>query len=403
MKKKILAASFAAMLLGSAASAENRIGSIQEQYFSALALVGLVRETTMNYRSISDSAEAELSAGPWKTALSSRPRSPVAAVDVVDPVLFSSYNTAYPHGGNDGALWQGVGANAFLSGGAKVALPYFSATFAPSLTFSQNADFDIMPSIVTGSDGYGYFWSGGIDQYQRPGPDAVAGFDWGDSEVRFDWRRLTVGFGTQAVWIGPAHENAIILSNNAAPFPKFDFGLRRTKTPVGDVEARAVLGFLSESDYFDNDPDNDRTVLSLMSVSWEPRLTPGLTLGFHRSLIANSDGSHLENTLKFFQGMGTSFGKDEADQRASLTARYLLPESGFEAYVEWAKNDYSPDLDYLMRYLFHSRLTPRASARHSYWAALSPSSSRHSRFQIRNPPGIMQSWDGSRRSTRTTS
>lgn len=55
---------------------------------------------------------------------------------------------------------------------------------------------------------------------------------------------LTLGFGTQAIWLGPAQVNAILHSNNAPTYPKFDAGLRRTEIHIpwlnwyiGDIEA----------------------------------------------------------------------------------------------------------------------------------------------------------------------
>lgn len=59
--------------------------------------------------------------------------------------------------------------------------------------------------------------------------------------------------------------------------------------------------------------------------------------------------------MKLFGGMDRLFGRDSADQRASATVRYLLADAGFEAYAEWAKNDYSPNMDFFLRYPFHAQ------------------------------------------------
>jgi hypothetical protein len=52
--------------------------------------------------------------------------------------------------------------------------------------------------------------------------------------------------------------------------------------------------------------------------------------------------------------MEKAFGKDEADQRASIVIDYLLPIGGINVYLEWGRNDYSPDMDYVLRYPFHT-------------------------------------------------
>jgi hypothetical protein len=53
--------------------------------------------------------------------------------------------------------------------------------------------------------------------------------------------------------------------------------------------------------------------------------------------------------------MGPSFGKDVRDQRMSITLNYLFEQVGFEIYLEWARNDYSPNIEYLIRYPFHTQ------------------------------------------------
>lgn len=331
------------------------IGSAKDKYYSALELLGIADSNTLNYRTYSDSASVDAGKGPWRTIGAKADRSGDIHFSAIGPWLFSSYNTAYPHGGNDGALWQGVGGNTSLFAGVSFDSPFVKAKLAPVFIFAENRRFAIMPSVLPDSDGYGYFWAGvSIDRYQRPGDSYLLDVNWGESEIRLDWNNATLGFGTQSAWLGPGQLNAIMLSNNAAPFPKFDIGLRRTQTRIGVVEGRALVGWLRESDFFDNDPGNDQTILSLASISWRPSFLNELTIGFNRSLIANADGNHLDNALKLFQWMGASFGKDAADQRASLTFRYHIPEAGFDAYLEWAKNDYSPNLDYLMRYPFHA-------------------------------------------------
>ena len=53
--------------------------------------------------------------------------------------------------------------------------------------------------------------------------------------------------------------------------------------------------------------------------------------------------------------MENSAGKDERDQRASLTVSWMIPRAQAELYVEWARNDFSPSLDHVIRYPFHTQ------------------------------------------------
>lgn len=327
------------LLVCSWSGAQEALRSYREQSLDFQALVGEERRPYLNYRTLSDS--------DWDGPETLR---------VYGPTLFASYNSAYPHGMNDGALWQGVGLNASLDFGARYVLEGFELTFKPTLLYAQNRDFDIMPTAYSGSDGYGYHWLAGVDQPQRFGDDPLSAFDFGDSEIRYTRNGFTAGFGTQAAWIGPGRQNAIILSNNAPAFPKLDIGLRRTATKFGDVEARLFWGRLTESDYFDDDSTNDHTSISGLSASWNPALFEYLTVGFHRTLTSRWSGDSWMNTASLLNlDLNPRMGKDEKDQRGSLTLDLLFPEAGFECWVEWARNDYSPNLDYVLRYPFHSQ------------------------------------------------
>jgi hypothetical protein len=52
--------------------------------------------------------------------------------------------------------------------------------------------------------------------------------------------------------------------------------------------------------------------------------------------------------------MSNDAGSDKNDQRASMVFDYVLPAAGVNVYFEWALNDYSPGLDYVIRYPFHT-------------------------------------------------
>lgn len=344
-----------AALLG---MAQESLLSWEETYFRFLELQGNAERPYLNYRSFSDNRwETASGGGPWEDA--QIPGSEDAegfSVRLIDPSIFASYNSAYPHGMNDGALWQGVGINTSLTFGFQARMRGFEIIFKPTVIWEENRYFPILPTALPDSEGYGYFWDIGVDIPQRLGDDARFYFDWGDSELRYSAGSFTLGFGTQAAWIGPGRLNAIILSNNAPSFPKVDIGIRRTPTFLGDIEARAFWGYLSESDYFNADTSDDHNLLTGLTLSWKPVFTPHLTLGLHRTMLtrwSDMDWSTIGGLIWPF--MNTSLGGDDRDQRASLTADFMFPEVGFSCWIEWARNDYSPNLDYLVRYPFHSQ------------------------------------------------
>ncbi len=283
------------------------------------------------------------------------------------PSVYASWNSTVPYGQNDGSLWQGRGFNSSLIAGFTASYAGFEATFKPQLTCSQNTAFELIPSAYSGpgfedkADTWGYYGIGSIDAPQRFGDLPLYAFSWGESEIRYSYKTLTVGFGTQSVWLGPARINPILHSDNASPYPKIDIGLRRQEISLlgyhaGDVEFRSWWGKLSESEYFDNDSANDHNLLTAVSFSFAPSFMSGFTFGFHRTMLSDWEAADYSSVLTLlWPFMKQSAGSDERDQRASLTFQYELPKVDLNLYLEWGRNDYSPSLDYIIRYPFHTQ------------------------------------------------
>lgn len=363
--------------------AQEALKSAEEEYYDFLSLQGITVRPSLNYRTLSDSVwniETEQKAAadengtetteklqlshPWQDNNLGTRRilfAPETAADnafmrgidqsitlrIYGPEWYNSLNTASPYGQNDGALWQGKGYNTSLTAGARLEGYGLELTFKPQVSFSQNREFDILPGVY-GSE-YSYFWKGNIDLVQRYGDSSFWTFDWGDTEVRYTWRTLTVGFGTQSPWLGPAWLNPMLGSNNAPAYPKLDIGLRKTHVYlpwlgwyIGDIEGRAWLGRLTESDYFDSNPDNDHRQLTGFSAAYSPSFLPGLTIGANKVCINDWQNKSIKylNPLYSTNGSQTDEGVDE-DQKMSLFADWIFPQVGFEVYGELGIDDYA--------------------------------------------------------------
>ncbi len=378
---------------------QEALKSAEEDYYDFLSLQGLANRPALNYRTLSDGQwrlEGEAAEGShvwagnnlgttftlWQDASPAEnwfARGLLQGIDlkVYGPEWYNSYNTAAPYGQNDGALWQGKGYNTSLTAGIRFESYGFELTLKPQLSFSQNLSFDYIqpnytafdkdgnPTVYNGkASQYGYYGITNIDAPQRFGDKPFFVYDWGDSEVRWTWHSFTVGFGTQAIWLGPAKLNPILHSNNAPSYPKVDIGLRRQPVVLpwlgwylGDVEFRGWWGKLSESDYFDNDDSNNHNLISGLSFAWGlPGIFEGLSIGINRTMLSkwgNFSGYTLFEI--FVPGLGTSGGGDSSDQRFSFTVDYVFPRVGFEVYLEWARNDFSPGMDFIIRYPFHTQ------------------------------------------------
>ena len=355
---------------------QEALKSTEEEYYDFLSLSGIVERPTLGYRTLSDSE--------WKFLQNKDGSSPeneginfwnqnnlgkkrilwesnsesdnyfLKGIDksfkikIYGPELFNSYNTAVPYGQNDGSLWQGKGYNVSFSAGARVESFGFELTLKPHLSYSQNKEFLTLGNSF--GNNYGAYFGHNIDLVGRYGDSSLKTLDWGDTEIRYTWKTLTFGFGYQSPWLGPAWLNPMLGSNNSAPYPKFDAGLRKTKAflpfsdlYLGDIEGRIWLGKLTSSDYFGISPETNDRMVTALSASYSPSFIPGFTLGLNRIFMTKWDSGNVKFLKRLFsrsRDNGTFTGNDE-DQKFSIFADWHFPKVGFEVYGELGRDDFS--------------------------------------------------------------
>lgn len=349
-------------------ASQEALKSAEEEYYDYLSLFGILERPFLNYRTLSDSdwsldENAEHiwkgnNLGTKKTLWSLQNKKSNWFTDGIDtdiklklygPDWLNSYNTAAPYGQNDGALWQGKGYNTSLSAGARLEAFGFELTIKPQVTFSQNLEFATMPSSYDSE--YGYFWGYskniGIDAPQRFGNKAFWTFDWGDTELRWSWHTFTMGFGTQSIWLGPAYLNPILHSNNAATYPKFDLGLKKTSLYMphfdwylGDIEGRIWIGYLSESDYFDNDDSNNHNQISGFTLSYNPPFIKGFTIGVNKICLSKWGENFWKYLNPFYNDNPVGSEVSGEDQKISVNINYFIEKAKLELYSEFALDDY---------------------------------------------------------------
>ena len=383
------------VLLNSRLFAQEALKSIEEEYYDFLSLTGVVNRPTLGYRTLSDSVwtfndvesfeenkdgtySKNISSGIesknniWKNnnlgtkytlfeaaypsnSFLMRGINQKATAKIFGLEWFNSYNTDLPYGQNDGALWQGKGYNTSFTTGLRLEGYGFEFTVKPQISWSQNKEFEINRNVYPNP--YSYSFSNGnvthyIDYVQRYGDTSFWKFDPGDSELRYTWHTLTFGVGTQNPWLGPAYLNPMLGSNNAPGYLKFDGGLRKTevfipftKISLGHIEGRIWLGELVESEYFDDNPDNNRHLVTGMSASYAPSFIPGFTFGLNRIFLTNWRKQNLKYLYRLFtlsRSNGTDTGNDE-DQKFSLFAEWNFSKIGFTVYGEFGRDDFSND------------------------------------------------------------
>ena len=306
---------------------QEALKSIEEEYYDFLSLQGITERPYLNYRTLSDSEwniKEENSSHPWKdlnlgtkktlkkelfnqTNWFLKGINNSINLKIYGPEWFNSFNTTAPYGQNDGALWQGKGYNTSLTLGARFEALGFEITLKPQVCFSQNLEFEYLPGKYDSEYSYFYTEGGNIDFVQRYGDKSFWNFDFGDTEIRWTLHNFTIGFGNQSPWLGPSYLNPMLGSNNAPTYPKFDIGLRKTKIVIpginwhfGDIEARLWTGLLKESDYFDNNPNNNKNMLNALSISFSPSFIPGLTIGLNRIFLTKWKTENLKYIGRLF-------------------------------------------------------------------------------------------------------
>ena len=293
----------------------------------------------------------------------------------------AGFNSAFPWGSNDGAVWAGRGLTTSLQGGVSAAFGPISLVVNPIVFRAENTAFTLQPN---GGIGNGRFASGdapnNVDLPQRFGNGAYSRFDWGQSTLRVDWLGVTAGISSANQYWGPATVFPVILGNNAAGIPHVFLGTERpTNIGIGRVQARVVYGMESQSDFspivgpdtfvdVTNYPGTRRFMSGLI-VTFSPAPIPGLELGaarfFHQAWRGHIGSSEirapfeglLKNSLPTDIVVPGSTDKEPLkNQLASLFGRWVLPHSGFELYAEYGHEDHNADLRDLESEPDHSRI-----------------------------------------------
>lgn len=288
------------------------------------------------------------------------------------PEVHTVWNSHLPHSLNQGALWAGRGLSYRLTIGGAARYRGVTLILAPQAVHEQNRSFQVpqRPAPEGGDtrDRFAnlfHFPPASMDLPIRFGDEPRNRLDPGQSSLTVERGPVAFGAATESLWWGPGIRNALIMSSQAPGVPHVFFRTREpVSTRIGTVEARWMLGRLTESDHFDFDPSNDHRSLSALVVAFSPRFEPGLSLGFARAVYAPSGGALipvsaaldvLRSAGRPSQAPGDTLVAPGRDQLFSLFARWVFPEAGFEAYGEWGRFEQPASVRDFLELPNHSR------------------------------------------------
>lgn len=270
-------------------------------------------------------------------------------------------NSGYPRPQVDGLRWAGRGLSGAATAGVAARWGPISAAIAPVTAYQANAEYEIQTAMLSGHSEYGsYYHAGSIDWPQRFGDDELHWFHLGQSFVRLDAFGAAVGFSTENLRWGPVRRNPLLMG---AAGPGFAHAFIGTSEPLdvrlGHLELEAVWGRLQESEFFDTIPANDARLLAGLVVAFTPAST-GLTVGLARSYVRYWPeglglGEVIAGPYTNVRSNPGRFSSDADNQLLSAFFRWALPESDFEVYGEYAREDHWHDLEDLIQEPDHER------------------------------------------------
>lgn len=279
------------------------------------------------------------------------------------PVVWQQqYNTHHPYGWNDGSMIPAKGYESQLSFGFFLKKGIFSLQLRPEIVFAQNSNFSTFPAQQRDSIWRSYYNNvlNMIDAPERFGTGSYLKMFPGQSSFRINYHKLSLGLSTENLWWGPGIRNSLLMSNNAPGFPHISFNSSQPVTSsIGSFEWQLISGKLNGSGIL---PDTTRTFngqqlyspkengdryLNGMVVSWQPKWTKGLFLGFSRvyyqywsEVPASLDGC-LPVLGKLFKNKLPNEDAKRRDQMLSLFFRLVLEKEKAELYGEFGRNDHS--------------------------------------------------------------
>ncbi len=284
-------------------------------------------------------------------------------MDVIAPAASVRFNSSFPYGYNDGALWAGKGLTTAIQGGFFLRYGPLSLTVAPIAFRSENSAFTLEPAGAicppTCADPN---FPKTVDRPQRFGNSSYTRIDPGQSTLRLDAFGASAGITTANEWWGPAQIYPYLLGNNAPGFVHVFFGTQKpVNIFIGHLSARVLYGRLDQSAYspvkspkyaVDTFPGRVRFASGVLTV-FQPRGINGLEIGLARFFdsswpASGIPGAYLRRPLRgpFSSSyeVGNSTSTANSDQLGSVFARWVFPHSALELYGEYGREDSQADL-----------------------------------------------------------
>lgn len=276
--------------------------------------------------------------------------------------------SGFPYGWNDGSMIPNVGYQTQLSAGLYASYKFISIQLRPEFVYAQNNHYLGFDGKTQPSWRAWYEYYNNIDMPEHFGQGSYSRIFPGQSSIRINYGPLSAGLSTENLWWGPGIRNSLLMSNTA---PGFLHGTINTTRPIqtniGSFEGQFIVGKLDSSgfapttfgipghydEYYTPKPETWRYISGL-TVAWQPKWLPGLSLGFAQSFVVNRKDQRkgVADYLSLpFVGYRSTYDKEDGentgtgeqtrgrDAYISFFGRWVLPKGNAEIYVEYGRND----------------------------------------------------------------
>ena len=302
------------------------------------------------------------------------------------------FNSHHPYNRNNGSMIPNRGYQHIISAGIYAEIGPLSIQLKPEHLFSQNKDFE---GFGEGPNGhYPVIWAerynlwNKIDMPERFGESSISKTFIGQSSIRLNFKRLSLGVSNENIWWGPSIRNSIMMSNHARGFKHITFNTTKPlKTKIGNFEWQVISGRLESSGYLPSNSDfqyagtniyvpkvnqlgetNDWRYLQGYTITFSPKWVSGLSVGFIRwvqmySALVKGKYWWMDGSPTWFPAFSNLFRKNDksvdyesqTNQAAGFFFRWLWKDSKAEIYADFHYNDSKENIRDLLLDSDHSR------------------------------------------------
>ncbi|MDQ6873106.1 MAG: hypothetical protein M3037_14065, partial [Gemmatimonadota bacterium] len=183
------------------------VGSEDEDYLRYLQDAGLAAPYPWALREFSQKELATLSvkrgSHPWSGKGEYKDYPSRYSFKILPVNLVFRFNSAFPYGSNDGAVWAGRGLTSAIDLGFAFRAGPLSVTVNPIAFRAENRSFQLQANGDPSNPYADPLFAGAIDRPQRFGSSSYSRVDPGESTARLDLLGITAGVSTANMGWGP--------------------------------------------------------------------------------------------------------------------------------------------------------------------------------------------------------